>query len=1550
MALQTGYETEDWENYFLKAGISADLAKSYAATFVREKLRKESLQMMDRAMLRELGITTMGEALAILKQAKEPPTQNLCAKAPAVKPPQLHLEMTPQQFRKFRIDWDVFTTITDMPISQTNVQLYSCADEFVQNAIINTYPNFLTTDPDKLLEMTETLVTRRSNPMVNRMTFASLSQHEDESIQQYLVRLRSTATDCNFSCPHCDHDLSDIYIKDQFIKGVANETLQTDLLAKARLLKTLDQNICHAEAFESALRDQTVMNDTSDIATVRMSMYRRQKKNRAVRTNRGSIDTTSTATHNDNVAERKPHQTCIGCGSHQHGTPRTSARHLTCPAWNQTCNTCGKLNHFSIVCRAKKHHPAVIKGFEDEEAPMNTLMAHITFDQMRGTFMTADGNQLTEINALVTPFSPKPDPRRATNIPGSHSTTLKVFPDSGATICLGGPKHLINMGLTMNNLVPSKKIIRTVGGFTLMCQGWLPVEFVIRGRMTKQALYICKGIQRLYFSRAACIDVGILHRNFPNPSADKHNEVDPKSKKCEGQLPNRPKDPPYPATENNIGKLKNWLLEKFAKTAFNKDGIFPAMSGPAAHIHLKEGAVPKARHSPIPVPFHFKEPVRQALWNDVERGIIAPVPVGMPTDWCSTMVITAKKNGNPRRTIDYQHLNSQCKRETHHTGSPFQLALQVPPRTKKTVLDAVDGYHSIPLDKESQPLTTFITEWGRYMYLRMPQGYVASGDAYTRRYDEVIRDIPRKVKIVDDTLLYDYSIEEAFYHTFDFLLQCAKNGIVLNTDKFQFCQDVVQFGGLQITPTGVTPSESMIKAIHDFPVPRTITDARSWFGLVNQVAWAYSLSPVMLPFRDLVKQNSKFAWNQSLEDAFKDSKQVIIHLVKKGVATFDKDRLTCLAPDWSKEGMGFLLLQKHCQCTVEKAPVCCSEGWHLIYAGSRFCTDAERRYAPIEGEAAAIAWALEKCRMFVMGSPNIVVVTDHEPLKGLFSDRDLSKIQNPRLFRLKEKTLRYRFTIQHCPGKWHRGPDAVSRHPVAMVQALLDIFPAKPSQSDITESNNISDITESTALMATFTGNSNVAMISPDIIRAAGHSDPQYEKLIETIRQGFPKTRNLTAPEVREYWEVRHRLSTDNGLVLLDRRIVIPKTQRKKILHCLHSAHQGVVGMKARANESVYWPGMDASIRSIRANCMTCSTIAPSQPRETIILTRSPDWPFQQIVMDIFYVGDRTYLACADRLTGWLILYRLESGHTTTTKLMSICRQLFQTYGAPEELSTDGGPPFTSSTFQEFLRTWCVKHRLSSVAYPQSNGRAELAVKTAKRIVKGNTGPQGSLDNDNVARAILQYRNTPIQSIGLSPAQLLLHRRLRDSIPSQPILYKPHPEWVAAAQRREEMLHHRNAKIIERYNKHTHNLPPLQAGDTVTIQSPIHHRWNTTGKIINSLPDRQYRIRVNGSGRITLRNRRFLRKCEFKPAPTPIPSATLEPTTSPISAPLLHPPTPMEPQQQTTYTSPRLRSSRIPRALSRLFPHNKPGLKERYISHTTRPTYGGGEGRCRINK
>ena len=80
------------------------------------------------------------------------------------------------------------------------------------------------------------------------------------------------------------------------------------------------------------------------------------------------------------------------------------------------------------------------------------------------------------------------------------------------------------------------------------------------------------------------------------------------------------------------------------------------------------------------------------------------------------MIAVPKKYGSPGRTVDLQQLNSQCLTEKHHFPSPFHLARKISASTFKRVLDTVDGYHAIPLDKESRPLTAFITEWDRYMY------------------------------------------------------------------------------------------------------------------------------------------------------------------------------------------------------------------------------------------------------------------------------------------------------------------------------------------------------------------------------------------------------------------------------------------------------------------------------------------------------------------------------------------------------------------------------------------------------------------------------------------------------------------------------------------------------------------------------------------------------------------------------------------------------------------------------------------------------------------
>ena len=160
-----------------------------------------------------------------------------------------------------------------------------------------------------------------------------------------------------------------------------------------------------------------------------------------------------------------------------------------------------------------------------------------------------------------------------------------------------------------------------------------------------------------------------------------------------------------------------------------------------------------------------------------------------------------------------------------------------------------------------------------------------------------------------------------FWHTFDYIRHCASNGIVFNPQKFKFAEEATEFAGFDVTMTGFKPPQRIIDAIKDFPVPTRIADIRSWFGLVNQVAYTFSQTEAMLPFKELLSKKREWYWDDTLTALFERSKLEIIRLIRDGVKTFEPTRTTCLATDFSKKGLGFTLSQKHCDCTSQPSQV-----------------------------------------------------------------------------------------------------------------------------------------------------------------------------------------------------------------------------------------------------------------------------------------------------------------------------------------------------------------------------------------------------------------------------------------------------------------------------------------------------------------------------------------------------------------------------------------------------------------------------------------------------
>ena len=327
--------------------------------------------------------------------------------------------------------------------------------------------------------------------------------------------------------------------------------------------------------------------------------------------------------------------------------------------------------------------------------------------------------------------------------------------------------------------------------------------------------------------------------------------------------------------------------------------------------------------------------------------------------------------------------------------------------------------------------------------------------------------------------------------------------------------------------------------------------------------------------------------------------------------------------------------------------------------GSRFTHAAESRYAPIEGEALAVVDALDKTRFFVLGCEKLIIAVDHKPLLKVFGDRSFQDISNTRLRNLKEKTLRYRFKMVHVPGAKHKAADSLSRHPTGSTNPDIlhlqdDIAQASDFQTSFDASflvNIRRNEPEPTELDTEITTDA-IAMLDslqPRVItwhkvKLATNSDEAMQEILQKIESGFPADQNKLSPSVREFYKFRDNLSAVDGVILYKNRIVVPPALRADILSALHSAHQGVTSMNARAESAVFWPGITSAITALRQNCDNCNRNAPSQPNIPPTPPVPPVYPFQCICADYFKYQGCNYLVIVDRYSNWPIIERAHDG------------------------------------------------------------------------------------------------------------------------------------------------------------------------------------------------------------------------------------------------------------------------------------------------------------------
>ncbi|CAJ1049307.1 uncharacterized protein K02A2.6-like [Xyrichtys novacula] len=818
------------------------------------------------------------------------------------------------------------------------------------------------------------------------------------------------------------------------------------------------------------------------------------------------------------------------------------------------------------------------------------------------------------------------------------------------------------------------------------------------------------------------------------------------------------------------------------------------------HIQIDHTVTPVV-HAPRRVPVAIRDRVVEELHRMVKMGVITRQTE--PTDWVNSMVtvVTPKKI---RICIDPKDLNEAIKREHYPLLTVEEVVSRMPNAKYFSVLDANKGFWQIRLDEESSKLCTFNTPLGRYRFLRLPFGISSASEVFQRAIAQMIEGLEGVVNIIDDLLVWGDSVAQ-HDHRLRLLLQRAKeNNLKLNRDKCKIRTTEIKYIGHKLSASGLKPDEEKVRAVTELPPPQDKQELMRFNGMIQYLAkFIPNLSEVNAPLRKLLEDDTEWHWEEPQKRSFETLKKLVTSAPT--LKFYDVNKPVTLSVDASSEGIGAVLLQ---------------EGQPVAY-GSRALSDCQRRYAQIEKELFAIVYGCEKFHQYVYGK-EIQVESDHKPLESIFK-KPLHQAPM-RLQRMLLRLQRYSLKVKYRPGKELHIADALSR-------AYLNEQKEELLEKDLEVNSVTLQLPVSEEKLHKF--------------RSASAEDPEMQLLKNIILRGWPKERSAVPKLIQPYWTFRDEITHADGLMFKAAKLIVPNQMRQEMLNKIHESHLGIVKCKARARDILYWPHMSAQIEELVSQCATCQEHQNSNPREPLISHPVPERPWEKVGTDIFHFKGSDFLLCVDYFSKFPEIVKLKN--TTSSSVIVALKSIFSRHGICDHLLSDNGPAYASVEFKDFVNDWEFKHSTSSPGHAQGNGQSERAIQSIKKLLK-----KAEDSNGDPYISLLEYRNTPLEGVGLSPAQLFMGRRLRGKLPTATSLLTPQGS---------DQVHSRLKERQEcqkfYFDRHTKNLPDLQAGDNVRVQRG--EAWQPAVVLQKHEHPRSFVIRTP-EGKQYRRNRKHLRK------------------------------------------------------------------------------------------
>ncbi|XP_018494580.1 uncharacterized protein K02A2.6-like, partial [Galendromus occidentalis] len=766
-------------------------------------------------------------------------------------------------------------------------------------------------------------------------------------------------------------------------------------------------------------------------------------------------------------------------------------------------------------------------------------------------------------------------------------------------------------------------------------------------------------------------------------------------------------------------KDKTRWMERFPEV-FRGPGT---IRGAEVKLKLKENYVPVVNPC-RKIPVSQEKAVKEEIARMIKNGVVAKV--NTPTEFVSNIVVVPKAHGRIRLCLDPQHLNKALQRGPHPTKRLEQIQCKMAKAAYFTTLDADESFWQLKLETASSYLCTFITPFGRYRFLKVPYGITTASDEFQRVTDEIFGDMDGVIPYIDDIIIWGETKEQQQERVEGVLQRCREIGLVLNPSKCHFNKTSVRYLGHIVSRNGFRIDPDRIEHIQAFETPSDKKELQRFLGVVNFVGgFIENMSEKTKPLRDLVKDDVEFLWTSEQQKAFEVLKESLTRAPV--LRFFDPSQPVVLSVDASEFAVGAVLLQ---------------DGRPVAY-NSRALSAAQQKLPQIEKEMIAIANGCSKYHYYIFGHTDITVETDHKPLESIFT-KAFEKVP----FSLQPYWLslqKYGLRVKYKPGK---------KIPVA------DFLSRIRNNKETVDSANmkaVASIAISDERLAEYVNDTD--------------NDPELTELKNMYQRGWPNDKKEVPEKIWRFWPYRDEIHVYKGLVLRTGRIIVPANRRAEVLDQLHASHRNAQSMQRRSQGSIYWPTIHRDIEIRVQNCEGCQRDHHRIPKEPLISSKIPTYPWQIVSADILHHEGENYQVIVDHYSFFWEITRLPS--MSASAVIKALWEVFQRHGYPEVFRSDNATQYVNDDLQKLFRRFDISHRTSSPLYAQSNSMAERAVQEAKRLLK--KVKYGTPDFYN---ALLEVRSTPRTELLKSPCQRLMSRQPRTLVPTlksqlQPRVVKP---------------------------------------------------------------------------------------------------------------------------------------------------------------------------------